>query len=289
MVAIQRHREPDAEDFYFDPQNKAGLGHNRLSIIDLSDAAIQPMTHNSGRYKIVYNGEIYNYLELKKILESDYSFRTKSDTEVLLASYQKWGENCLDHLIGMFAFVIWDEKEKTAFAARDRFGVKPFYYHQKNDGTLFIASEIKALHAAGVPRFPNDKTWATYLTYGFYDHSRDTFWANIYNLPAGHKLNWSQNRLSISRWYDLASIVRDDVDTRPEEIVKEEYLALLKESVIFRFRSDVPVGINLSGGLDSSSLLGLVQEVQGKDNDVKAFTFITGDERYDQLPWVEQI
>ncbi|NJM53861.1 MAG: asparagine synthase [Blastocatellia bacterium] len=122
-----------------------------------------------------------------------------------------------------------------------------------------------------------------------YDHSPESFWAGIRNLPAGHKLTWSQNQLNISCWYDLASVVGDDVDTRPEKTVKEEYLALMKESVIFRFRSDVSVGINLSGGLDSSSLLGLVQEVQGKDNDVKAFTFITGDERYDELPWVEQM
>lgn len=289
MILSQKHRGPDAEDFYIDAKKQVGLGHNRLSIIDLSDAARQPMTDSSGRYKIVFNGEIYNYLELKKILENEYIFRTQSDTEVLLAAYQKWGEDCLDRLIGMFAFIIWDEIENKAFAARDRFGVKPLYYHQKNDGTLLISSEIKALHAAGVTQIPNEKTWATYLTYGLYDHSHETFWAGIYNLPAGHKLNWSQNHLNISRWYDLASFVGDEIDTRPEEIVKEEYLALMKESVIFRFRSDVPVGINLSGGLDSSSLLGLVQEVQGKDNDVKAFTFITGDERYDELPWVEQM
>lgn len=289
MILSQKHRGPDAEGFYIDSQKQVGLGQNRLSIIDLSDAARQPMSDNSGRYKIVFNGEIYNYIELKKSLESDYSFRTQSDTEVLLAAYQKWGEDCLNHLIGMFAFIIWDEIEKRAFAARDRFGVKPLYYNQKVDGTLLISSEIKALHAAGVSKIANEKTWAIYLTYGLYDHSEETFWKGIYNLPAGHKLNWSQNHLSISRWYDLAAIVGDDIDTRPEEIVKEEYYSLLKESVVFRFRSDVPVGINLSGGLDSSSLLGLVQEVQGKENDVKAFTFITGDERYDELPWVEQM
>ncbi|MEP6901716.1 MAG: asparagine synthetase B, partial [Actinomycetota bacterium] len=149
MVAIQRHRGPDAEGIYIDSSNQAGLGHNRLSIIDLSESGRQPMTARFGNNRIVFNGEIYNYLELRQELEAEYEFNTHSDTEVLLAAYQKWGADCLDRLIGMFAFIIWDEKEKTAFVARDRFGVKPLYYHQKTDGTLFLSSEIKAIHAAG--------------------------------------------------------------------------------------------------------------------------------------------
>lgn len=289
MILSQIHRGPDNEDFYISPQKDVGLGHNRLRIIDLSEAATQPMIDSSGRYRIVFNGEIYNYLELKQILESEYTFKTKSDTEVLLAAYQKWGEGCLDRLIGMFAFIIWDEKENKAFVARDRFGVKPLYYHQKNDGTLLISSEIKALHAAGVPRIPNERMWATYFTYGLYDHSGDTFWEEIYVLPAGHKLTWRLNQTTISGWYDLAEKVGNEIEQRDENIVQEEYFELLKDSVRLRFRSDVPVGINLSGGLDSSSLLGLVQEVQGKDNEVKAFTFTTGDENYDELPWVKQM
>ncbi|MGH9949390.1 MAG: asparagine synthase (glutamine-hydrolyzing), partial [Pyrinomonadaceae bacterium] len=289
MVFSQRHRGPDGEGVYIDPKHSAGLGHNRLSIIDLSDAGSQPMFSSDGNLVVTYNGEIYNYLELRKELESSYKFRTRTDTEVLLAAYQKWGERCLDKLIGMFAFVIWDERNQTAFAARDRFGVKPFYYHQKEDGTLVFASEIKAIHSAGVPQIANEKTWATYLTYGLYDHSANTFWSGVQSLPGGHCLSWNNGRIRISKWYDLAEKVGDEFDQRSESEVREEYFQLMKESVEFRFRSDVPVGINLSGGLDSSGLLGLVHEVQGRDSDVKAFTFATGDDRYDELPWVRQM
>ncbi len=286
MVSAQRHRGPDADGVYIDPARVAGLGHNRLSIIDLSDAGRQPMCDSIARRWLVFNGEIYNYPELRRELQSDYEFRTRTDTEVLLAAYQKWGAACLDKLIGMFAFALWDEATQTLFAARDRFGVKPLYYHQRTDGTLLVASEIKALHAAGVPAVPDTATWATYLCHGLYDHSERTFWKNVRALPPGHTLVWQNNQVKISRWYDLAEKVGTELDRRPAETVQEEYLSLLTESVRLRFRSDVPVGINLSGGLDSSTLLGLVQSLHGAESEVKAFTFITGDERYDELPWV---
>lgn len=289
MVFAQKHRGPDAEGIYIDAAKLAGLGHNRLSIIDLSDAGRQPMKSYFGNSVIVFNGEIYNYLELKRELESEFQFRTRTDTEVLLAAYQKWGAACLDKLIGMFSFIIWDEVEKKAFGARDRFGVKPLYYHRKNDGTLFIASEIKTLHAAGVPRLADEKSWATYLTYGLYDHTERTFWKDINSVPAGHSLIWKDNETKISQWYDIAERIGNEYDQRIEAEVREEYFELMKDSVSLRFRADVPVGINLSGGLDSSSLLGLVHAVQGADSDVKAFTFTTGDENYDELPWVKEM
>lgn len=289
MVREQSHRGPDGTGVYIDPSERARLGHNRLSIIDLSEAGSQPMTSTSGRYVIALNGEIYNYLELRRELEGSYQFKSKSDTEVLLAAYEKWGDKCLDRLIGMFAFIIWDKVDATAFAARDRFGVKPLYYHHRADGTLLIASEIKALHAAGVRRLANDRVWSTYLTYGLYDHSSDTFWNGINSLLGGHSLTWRAGQLQIEKWYDLADRIGDEFDHRSDNEVQLEYFSLMKESVNFRFRSDVPVGINLSGGLDSSSLLGLVHEVQGKDSDVKAFTFATGDQNYDELPWVKQM
>ncbi len=289
MAAIQKHRGPDAEGIYINSTKVAGLGHNRLSIIDLSDAGRQPMKSHFGNHQIIFNGEIYNYLELKRELEAEFEFRTQTDTEVLLAAYQKWGAGCLDKLIGMFAFIIWDESEKTAFAARDRFGVKPLYYHQKTDGTLFIASEIKALHAAGIQRQPDEKMWATYLTYGLYDHTEKTFWEGVNSVPPGHTLLWKNNKTEISCWYDIAERVGDEYDRRSEIEVRDEYFELMKDSITLRFRADVPVGINLSGGLDSSSLLGLVHAVQGADSDVKAFTFTTGDENYDELPWVKEM
>ena len=289
MLLTQKHRGPDAEDIYISASRIAGLGHNRLSIIDLSEAAKQPMSSKSGEKSIVLNGEIYNYIELRRELESEFEFKTRSDTEVLLAAYEKWGAACLDKLIGMFAFIIWDETAQTGFVARDRFGVKPLYYHRKADGTLFLASEIKTLHAAGVPRIPNEKTWATYLADGLLDHTQETFWKDVFSLPAGHVLTWKNGDLKIRRWYDFIEKTGQQYDDRTEADVMDEYFELMKESVKLRFRSDVPVGINLSGGLDSSSLLGLVHAVQGADSDVKAFTFVTGNEDYDELPWVEQM
>jgi asparagine synthase (glutamine-hydrolysing) len=189
----------------------------------------------------------------------------------------------------MFAFLLWDARQKVLFAARDRFGVKPLNYHRRPDGTLLAASEIKALHAAGVPAEPDCVTWATYLAYGLCDHSDRTFWDGIRSLPPGHSLTWKAGRVQIRCWYDLPDHVGPEWDERPDAEVREEYLALLKDSVRLRFRSDVPVGINLSGGLDSSTLLGLVQAVQGPENGVKAFTFTTGDPQYDELPWVRRM
>ena len=288
MVASQHHRGPDDTAIYVDPSSKIGLGHNRLRIIDLSPAGRQPMSNHDGTLWIVFNGEIYNYLELRSEL-SDYPYRSKTDTEVILVAYERWGEKCLDHFLGMFSFLIWDCRNQRLFAARDRFGVKPLHYHLDSKGTLFVASEIKALHAAGLAAQPDLITWATYLTYGLYGHSERTFWDDIRSLPAGHAMYWQDGRLQIWCWYDLAERAGSELDRRPSEIVREEYLAILLESLRLRFRSDVPIGVNLSGGLDSSILLGLVQATQGPKSDVKAFTFVTGIPEYDELPWVRQM
>jgi asparagine synthase (glutamine-hydrolysing) len=286
MVAAQHHRGPDASGMYVTTEHEAGLGHNRLSILDLSEAGRQPMWNAAGTVANVFNGEVYNYLELREQLP-DYPFRSRTDTEVLLAAYEKWGDAFVDRLIGMFTFLIWDQGRRRLFAARDRFGVKPLYYHQRGP-TLRIASEIKALQAGGAETAPDPSTWADYLVNGLSDHSERTFWTGIRSLPPGHRLTWENGTAQISRWYDLAEKTAEP-DTRPEAEVAQEYLALLADSVRLRFRSDVPVGINLSGGLDSSTLLGLVQRVQGESSDVKAFTFTLGDPNYDELPWVTQM
>jgi asparagine synthase (glutamine-hydrolysing) len=291
MVASQRHRGPDAEGVFVSRTGVAGLGHNRLSIIDLSDAGRQPMSDPSGRYWVVFNGEIYNYLELRTQLESSYPFRTRTDTEVLLAAWLKWGESCLDRLVGMFAFVIWDETNRAAFGARDRFGVKPLHYHLASDGRLCLASEIKALHAAGIPKAPNALTWATYLSSGMYDHGDETFWDGIRRIPPGACFTWSPERgLSVRCWYGVAKAAFEKgLDTRSEQEVADELLGLLEDSVRLRFRADVPVGICLSGGLDSSLLLKLVHRIQGLGSTVKTFTFYCGDPAYDEVPWVNQM
>ncbi len=287
MVAVQHHRGPDDTFTWVSPDGLAGLGQNRLSIIDLSSAGRQPMPDATGRYWITFNGEVYNYLELRQEL-SDYPYKSRTDTEVVLAAFIRWGTACLDRFIGMFAFIIWDMQSQSLFAARDRFGVKPLYFHQSVNGRLTLASEIKALFAAGVPAAPDAAAWATYLGRGLYEHSNRTFWKDVYALPGGHFLTWHDRQLNITRWYDLADRTQA-WDERPLAAVEDEYEALMVDSVRLRFRSDVPVGINLSGGLDSSALLGVVRAVQGAQSAVKAFTFVTGDPAYDELPWVRQM
>jgi len=286
MIASQRHRGPDMEGSYFDPNGLAAFALNRLSIIDLSDAGRQPMTDPETGLTITLNGEIYNYVELRAEL-SNYPYRSKTDTEAVLAAYKKWGPACLDRLIGMFALLIWDERKQLLFAARDRFGVKPLYYYYRDGEPLLLASEIQTLFAAGAPKRMNAATWATYLVDGLHDHSEETFWQDIYSLPPGHSLTWQNGRISVECWYDLAERAGGDFDDRPVGTVEEEYLAILKDSVKLRFRSDVPVGINLSGGLDSSILLALVQALQGEGSNMEAFTYITGNPDYDELPWVK--
>ncbi len=291
MIQRQSHRGPDASGQFISPSGLAGLGHNRLSILDLSDAGRQPMSDASGRYWIAFNGEIYNYIELRAELETDYEFHSRTDTEVLLAAYKKWGPACLDKLIGMFAFLIWDEEKRHLFAARDRFGVKPLYLHETPGRGLWLASEIKTLHAAGVPAELEPSTWATYFASGMYDGDGKTFWQGIRQLAPGACLTWSPERGLRERvWYDVAAATMEQgMDTRSDKQVGEELLGLLEESVKLRFRSDVPVGICLSGGLDSSLLLGLVRRIQGPESTVKTFTFHCGDPGYDETPWVEQM
>lgn len=284
MVSSQRHRGPDSTGVHVDFSQGAGLGHNRLSIIDLSSAGRQPMSNPSESMHIAFNGEIYNYRELREEL-ADYPYHSKTDTEVVLAAYQRWGADCLRRFTGMFAFFIWDSRTRTLFAARDRFGVKPLYYHHAADGSLFIASEIKAIHAAGVKAERDTTAWATYLTHGLHDHSSRTFWSEISALPPGHALTWRDGLFTVHQWYDLAAEAGTEFDTRSGEQIAEHYRELLREAVKLRFRSDVPVGIAVSGGLDSATLIGLIREIQQEEANIKAFTYITGDPRYDELPW----
>jgi asparagine synthase (glutamine-hydrolysing) len=288
MLAVQHHRGPDDGGVEADEAAGVGLGHRRLSILDLSSAGHQPMASADGRLRLVFNGEIYNYLELRQEL-SDYPFRSRTDSEVILAAWQRWGPECLPRFVGMFAFVLWDRERQQLFAARDRFGVKPLYLARGANGAGLLASEIKALHAAGVPHAPDAATWATFLASGLYDHERRTFWQGVEQVPPGGWLTWDREQgLCEGVWYDLAdAVAQRGPDEREQAPVVEETLGLLEETIRLRFRSDVPVGICLSGGLDSSLLLGLVQRIQGADSDVSAFTFYCGDPDYDETPWVE--
>ena len=286
VLRVLQHRGPDASGIW--KEDAVQLGHTRLSIIDLSDDANQPFVSDDKKYILVYNGEIYNYKELRSELEKHFVFRTRSDTEVLLNAYRHWGKDMLERLNGMFAFAIWDKQRKKLFAARDRFGVKPFYY-AIYDGALYFASEIKALWAAGIPQKPDEKVWSAYFQYGSYGMPDETFWEGIKQLPGGHYLQFSpgSGEMEIGLWYDFVIRV-NNFATLPYDEVKKIYEELITESIRLRFRADVPVGFNLSGGLDSSTLLAYVNLLFGGKN-IEAYTFYTGDERYDELPWVEQM
>ena len=286
MLILQQHRGPDHTGNYVD-SGYCALGHNRLSIIDLSEKANQPFTENSGRYHLSFNGEIYNYLELKQELKAHYSFKTNSDTEVLIAAYVVWGKSCLNKLNGMFAFAIWDSYEKKLFAARDRFGVKPFFYSEENR-ELYFSSEIKAIKSVIERNHPNEKVWANYFAYGSYGMPSETFNDEILQLPGGHSLEYQEENLKIDKWYDFEKNLSKHSEILSFGEAKKSYSEILSDSISLRFRADVPIGFNISGGVDSSLLLALVNRLHDKKN-IRAYTFFTGDENYDELPWVEKM
>jgi len=203
MNELIYHRGPDGQGIFID--NNIGIGSNRLAIIDLRTIADQPMYDFSARYVIVYNGEIFNYLELRdELLKKGYKFNNNSDTEVILNSYIEYGEDCLNKLNGMWAFAIWDKRDKKLFCSRDRYGIKPFYYHKDNN-TLIFGSEIKQLLSCGIPKEPNDEIIYDYLVYNFIDHNEECFFKNIYKLPAGYKITASANEFTVKKWYNLST------------------------------------------------------------------------------------
>ncbi|MBO2544266.1 asparagine synthase (glutamine-hydrolyzing) [Salegentibacter sp. BDJ18] len=286
MLILQQHRGPDHTGEYVDP-GYCALGHNRLSIIDLSAKANQPFTDNSRRYHLTFNGEIYNYIELKQKLKANYSFKTESDTEVLLAAFIVWGKSCLNQLNGMFSFAIWDNNEKKLFAARDRFGVKPFFFSEE-DEAFYFSSEIKAIKSLIRAKSPNEKVWANYFVYGSYGMPGETFYENIQQLPGGHFLEYHEGNLKLNKWYNFEKGLKSYSHILPFEEAKKSYFEILSDSISLRFRADVPIGFNISGGVDSSLLLALVNRLHGNKN-IQAYTFFTGDENYDELPWVEKM
>jgi len=263
-----KHRGPNDEGTFF--HENVGLGHLRLSILDLSPAGHQPMFSPDRRYCIIYNGEVYNYLELRQELQGKYSFKTGTDTEVILAAYQEWGEACLHKFNGMFAFVIYDQVEQVVFGARDRFGIKPFYYFQDPEKFLF-ASEIKAILAVLPQRQPNEKAIFEFLIYNRTDQTEETFFEKIFKLKHGHFFTIANNQLKIRQWYNLREKLGEN------GLTADEFHEHLKASIKLRLRSDVPVGVCLSGGLDSSSIVAILLKEFGK-SDLHTFSAVYGEQ-----------
>jgi asparagine synthase (glutamine-hydrolysing) len=286
---ILSHRGPDGAGSWTCRDGAVMLGHRRLAVVDLSSAAAQPMQSASGTLCIVYNGEIYNHPEVREELRAQgHAFRTRSDTEVLLAAYEAWGADGLARLNGMFSFALWDEEKRTLFAARDRFGEKPLYYYVGSDFLLF-ASEIKALFATGlVSPKANERAIYRYLAFREIDAGEETPFAGIRALPPAHCLTYvpATGSLSISRYWALDP---DDRTSLPDdEAYAERFRELLSDSVRIRLRSDVPVGSSLSGGLDSSSVVCLMaRELTGGTQ--KTFSARFDDARYDEGPYIERV
>ncbi len=244
------HRGPDAEGFYV--KGDVALGQRRLSIIDI-EGGKQPMFSEDGKLVIVFNGEIYNYKDLKKELK-EYPFQTESDTEVLIYGYRKWGYDLPNHLRGMFAFALYDMEEKTLFCARDHFGIKPFYYYY-NDGTFMFASEIKAFldHPKFEKKF-NESLIAPYLSFSF-TPTTETFFEGVKRLDAGNYLTYKDGQINIERYFDLTFPIEEkDYDKTVEEIGK-----VMDDSTRHHMISDVEVGSFLSSGIDSSYLVSLAK------------------------------
>ena len=273
MTSLAAHRGPDdegivlfsSEGIFSESSNchnkvdsswNAGLGHRRLSIIDLSAAGHQPMSDDSGRYWIVYNGEVYNYVEVRGELKLlGRSFRTRTDSEVLLQAFIEWGPQCLSRLNGMWAFAIYDSQKKSLFCARDRFGVKPFYYALEK-GRFAFASEIKQLLSLPwVSRDCNRMRLADFFLWGLETHTDETFFSQVRSLSGAHYVELTPKDIECGifeprcYWEPSAGTSMDD------NTAIEAFRDLLSDSVRLRLRSDVPVGVTLSGGLDSSSIV----------------------------------
>lgn len=269
MVAAIKHRGPDAEGFYFSPQDEgpgAALGHRRLSIIDLGGGQ-QPLANEDGTVWIVFNGEIYNYRELRPLLESQgHQFRTDSDTETIVHLYEQYGTDCVKHLRGMFAFAIWDERKRRLFLARDRMGQKPLFYRQE-DGRLLFASELKSLlQVPNAPRKLFPQALDAYLLYQYVPHPMCML-EGYFKLPPAHWITYENGKLHEERYwhppyeeeYPLADAGSSESSWTPDRW-RKELRRTLTEAVKLRLRSDVPLGAFLSGGVDSTIITGLMQE-----------------------------
>ncbi|MEN9339697.1 MAG: hypothetical protein RIQ62_1009 [Bacteroidota bacterium] len=275
MTDVIAHRGPDGEGHWISPNAEVGLGHRRLSIIDLSHEADQPM-HFLDRYTIVFNGEIYNYLELRtELSKQGYQFRTQSDTEVLMALYDRDKEQCLSLLDGMFSFVLFDAHEQTAFCARDRFGEKPFFYSYERGSHFLFGSEMKCLWAGGIPKEINNRMLFNYLSYGYIENPQnlsETFYEKCTRLPHSHyiKINLNDLSLQIKKYYDIDWKNCNTAISVKE--AQEKFHELFYTSVQRRLRSDVAVGSSLSGGLDSSLVVCVIDDIK-KGSHQKQNTF----------------
>ncbi len=280
------------------PAARVGLGHRRLSIVDLSPAGHQPMCTQEGRHWIVYNGEIYNHLELRAELESlGHRFRSHSDTEVILAAYAQWGEQCLSRLSGMWAFALYDTERQSILLSRDRFGIKPLYYWFAPDGALYFGSEIKQFtgHPDWNARLNRERAY-DFLAWGLTDHTDETLFAGVYQLRPGHQARVdagkpradASGRLQAKQWYTLAP---EPFDGSLEQAATE-FRSRFVDAVRTHLQADVPVGSCLSGGLDSSSIVCVIGDLLGQGASASrqaTFSAVSDVARFDESRWIREV
>ena len=282
------HRGPDDSGLFFDPKSGVGFAHRRLSIIDLSAAGHQPMASDNGKILITYNGEIYNFREIRKTLERNgHQFKSRSDTEVVLKAYQHWGTDCLQEFIGMFAFALWDSHKNSLFIARDRLGIKPVYYYHV-PGLLLFASELKGLMAFKCFLKDIDVDSIPLFLHYQYIPAPKTIFKNTYKLLPGHFLIHNDDQVTLHKYWKYP----DETSFKSNaELNEEEQIAhldtLLTQAVSDRLVSDVPLGALLSGGIDSSLVVALMQKI----NVSPTRTFSIGFEErgYNEAPWAAKI
>ena len=291
-----RHRGPDGSGTFID--GPVGLAHRRLAIIDLSDAAQQPMANEDGTLRLVYNGEIYNYPELtEELVSKGHRFHSRSDAEVILHAYEEWGRDCLARFTGMWAFALWDSRKGELFCARDRFGIKPFYYTLVG-GMVLFASEIKALLAhPEVGTRPDDPLLMTFLAWGVLDHTGGTMFEGVRQLQPAHRITFGRTGGgSPERYWDLAM---NTLPGRPSPEGDEQAAGALRElltdAVRIHLRSDVPVGTCLSGGIDSSSLAMLIngliraEHPRSIGDRQKTFSIVFPDPRFNEERFIDEL
>jgi len=287
MRDVLRHRGPDDSGIFIDARaGRVALGHRRLSIVDVASGQ-QPMTNEDRTLHIIYNGEIYNHAGFRESLEArGHVYQTHCDTETILHLYEEHGAECVNYLRGMFAFAIWDQNRRELFIARDRLGVKPLYYAQTADGSVYFASEIKALFEADAIRAElNNAALPDYLA-NHATSGEQTLFRGIKRLLPGHTLLWRDGKIEINQYWDL-SFKRDESDTRSDADCVAEFRELFRESVRLRLMADVPLGMFLSGGIDSSAIAAVMSGMVA--DPIKTFSVAFAEREANELAYARLV
>jgi asparagine synthase (glutamine-hydrolysing) len=286
MRDVLQHRGPDDAGVLVEPG--IGLGHRRLTIVDLTSAGHQPMESADGRHVIIYNGEVYNHPQLMAELRADgVSYRSTCDTETVLHLYGRHGEECVHHLRGMFAFAIWDRERRALFLARDRFGVKPLYYHHAADGTLVFGSEIKAVLASErLTAALNHAALPDYLA-NHAPSGDDTLYEGVRRLPPAHTLVWQDGRVTLRRYWDLPAGGDGALDGRTDGELVAEWRERFREAVRLRLMADVPLGMFLSGGIDSAAITAMMSGLVAEP--VKTFSVAFAEREANELAYARMV